>query len=115
MKLLLSAACLAALSACAPEPSDIKVIVGGRLVDASGKVAFEHAVVVIDGPTVRAVGRQADIPIPAASSRVSGAGKTIAPQKGSDSIEPGKPANLVLISDGRVERAMQNGEWLDLK
>ncbi len=115
MKLRLSIACFAALSACAPEPSDIKVIVGGRLVDARGKVAFEHAVVVIDGPTVRAVGRQADIPIPAASSRVSGAGKIIAPREGSGSIEPGKPANLVLIGNGRVERAMENGEWMDLK
>jgi N-acetylglucosamine-6-phosphate deacetylase len=99
------------LSACAPAPSDVKVIVGATLFDSSGKRAMDYAVIVVEGSTIRAVGPQATIPIPAGSQKIDGAGKTVAPRNGE--IAVGNSANLVLMKDGKVERTMVNGEWTD--
>jgi N-acetylglucosamine-6-phosphate deacetylase len=99
------------LGGCAPEPSDIKVIVGATLVDSSGQHAMDHAVIVVEGSTIRAVGPQATTPIPAGSEKIDGAGKTVAPRDGA--IAVGNPANLVLMIDGKIERSMVNGEWTD--
>jgi hypothetical protein len=101
----------AALAACAPTPSNVKVIVGATLLDPAGNPVMEHSVVVVDGANVRSVGPQAMVPIPAGSEKVDGAGKTVAPAAGG-AIEAGKPANLVLRTGDQVERTMQNGEWL---
>jgi imidazolonepropionase-like amidohydrolase len=104
---------IAALLACAPVPSNVKVIVGGTLLDPSGKPAVDHAVIVVEGDTVRAVGPQAMVPIPAGSHKVDGTGKSIAPVEGTGPVEAGKAANFVLISGGRIERTMKNGEWVE--
>jgi N-acetylglucosamine-6-phosphate deacetylase len=115
MKLKVVLCLLSIFSACAPEPSDVKVIVGATLVDSSGKHAMDHAVIVVEGSTIRAVGPQATVPIPAGSQKIDGAGKTVAPREGDGVIAAGNAANLVLMSDGKVERTMVNGEWADSK
>jgi hypothetical protein len=109
MKLIVVSCFLLLLAACAPEPSDVKVIVGATLVDASGEHQMNHAVIVVEGSVIRAVGPQATTPIPPGSQKVNGAGKTVAPRNGT--IAAGNPANLVLMQEGRVERTMVNGEW----
>lgn len=102
----------AMLAACSPTPSNVKVIVGATLLDPSGKPVLEHSVVVVEGASIRAVGPQAMVPIPAGSHKTDGAGKWVAPAPGSGAIEAGKPANLVVRTGERVERTMQNGEWV---
>jgi len=115
MKLSVVLCFLFTLGGCAPEPSGVKVIVGATLVDSSGKHAMDHAVIVVEGSTIRAVGPQATVPIPAGSEKIDGAGKTVAPREGAGPISAGNAADLVLIRDGRVERTMINGEWTDSK
>jgi N-acetylglucosamine-6-phosphate deacetylase len=109
MKLKVVSCLLLVLAGCAPQPSDVKVIVGATLVNASGKHEMNHAVIVVEGSTIRAIGPQATTPIPAGSQKIDGAGKTVAPRDGA--IAVGNAANLILINDGKVERTMVNGEW----
>jgi N-acetylglucosamine-6-phosphate deacetylase len=109
MKLKVVSCFFLLLAGCAPQPSHVKVIVGAKLVNASGEHEMNHAVIVVEGSTIRAVGPQATTPIPAGSHKVDGAGKTVAPRNGA--IAVGNAANLVLINDGKVEKTMVNGEW----
>jgi N-acetylglucosamine-6-phosphate deacetylase len=115
MKLKVILCFLSILGGCAPQPSDVKVIVGATIVDSSGKHAMDHGVIVVEGSTIRAVGPQATVPIPAGSQKIDGAGKTVAPREGEGALAAGNAANLILMTDGKVEKTMVNGEWTDSK
>jgi hypothetical protein len=91
------------LAACtSPDASGVKVIVGAKL------GALDYSVVVIENGKITAAGPQSQIPVPKGSEITRGIGMTIVPD--GDSIEPGRPANLIL--KGATERKMHNGEWV---
>jgi len=91
-----------ALAGCT-SPSGVKVIVGAKL------GSIDYSVVVIENGKITAAGPQSQIPVPKGSTITSGIGMTIEPD--GDSIEPGRPANLIL-KGAATTRKMHNGEWL---
>jgi hypothetical protein len=107
MKKLLLIAALSLAACTSPDASGVKVIVGAKLIAAPGREPIEYSVVVIEGGKITAAGPQATTPVPKGSEITRGIGMAIEPD--GDSIEPGHPANLILI--GATERKMHNGEW----
>ena len=94
---------LAALSltACSPQTSGVKVIVGAKL------GVIDYSVVVIENGKITAAGPQSQIPVPKGSAITNGIGMTLQPDP--DPIEPGHQANLIL--KGQTTKKMHNGEW----
>ena len=54
-------------------------IVGGTLIDGTGRMPVPDAVVLVDGATIRSVGTQADVVVPEDAEVVRAAGKTLLP------------------------------------
>jgi imidazolonepropionase-like amidohydrolase len=117
------AAALALLLAACVEPPlvDMKVIVGATLIDGAN-VPLPHSVIVIREGRISAVGPQQSTPIPAGSEKINGSGKYVAPANRGMRIEPGAPADLLLLSANplerpenfdRIERRMVAGKWVD--
>lgn len=77
--LALLAGCLALLGAAATGDgsSDVKVFVGARIIDGTGKAALENATLVVRKGRVEAVGTS--VKVPAGAQRIDAAGKTIIP------------------------------------
>ncbi len=95
--------CALIFSACtSPTASGVKVIVGAKL------GSIDYSVIVIENGKITAAGPQAQIPVPKGSEITRGIGMTIEPD--GNSIEPGRPANLIL--KGATDRKMHNGEWV---
>ena len=59
--------------------SQTLVIVGGTLIDATGRPPLEDAVIVIEGERIKSVGKRSEITIPKASRVIDVKGKTILP------------------------------------
>jgi hypothetical protein len=113
-RLSIMAGLAGALTLCActrPVESGVKVIVGARLDSNSDRDPIEYSVVVIEGGKFRAVGPQADIPVPKGATIIRGLGLTILPVPGGEAIATGHPANLLLEGGGAL-REMRNGEWV---
>jgi imidazolonepropionase-like amidohydrolase len=70
---------LAGLFLCANASAEPLVLTGGRLIDGFGGPPLENAVVVIDGNTIRAVGREGMVPIPAGARVIDTNGYTMMP------------------------------------
>ena len=77
--------------------SDIKAIVGGRLIDGTGGAPVDDSVVVIEGRRVKAVGRRGGVEVPSGAEVIDASGKTVMPglieahthPLGERSLEPG--------------------------
>jgi imidazolonepropionase-like amidohydrolase len=61
------------------EMSDIKVVVGGRLVDGTGAEPLDDSVVVIEGKRIKAVGKEGEVDVPAGAEVIDASGKTVMP------------------------------------
>jgi hypothetical protein len=57
-------------------PSKTLVILGGTLIDATGRPPLENAVIVIEGERIKAVGKQGEITFPKDSRVINVRGKT---------------------------------------
>lgn len=138
------------LTACAPPEADrFQAIIGAVLIDGTGAPPLPYAVVVIDGDTIRAVGDQARTPIPPGARKIRGEGKYVVPalvdresrapapvslaghgsaleaiaaatRETATPVEPGRPANLMLVAADplenlenlrKVDRLMLAGRW----
>ena len=108
---------LAAAVGCSepPPPPEVKVVVGpsARI----GGVLVERSAIVIEGEVIQAAGAQADIPIPAGSTKTDLTGKHII-----EVPAVGAPATftvLVCNAEGdpscanKVFKHMKAGKWLD--
>jgi hypothetical protein len=93
-----------------PEESGVKVIVGAKLIPATGRPPIEYSVVVIEKGKFRDIGPQQSTPVPKAAEMTRGIGMTIEPLPGGNPIEVGQPANLIL--KGSPDRIMKGGEWV---
>lgn len=54
-------------------------IVGGRIIDGTGKQPIEEGVVIIDGSRIKSVGRRGEVEIPRDAEVIDASGKTILP------------------------------------
>jgi imidazolonepropionase-like amidohydrolase len=59
--------------------SQVKVLVGGRLIDGFGGRPIEDSVVVIEGDRIVAVGRQGEVAIPEGAEVISTEGMSVLP------------------------------------
>jgi imidazolonepropionase-like amidohydrolase len=59
--------------------SDLKVILGGKLVDGTGAQPIEDSVVVIDGKRIKAVGKRGDVKVPSGAEVIDASGKMVMP------------------------------------
>jgi len=57
----------------------VKVVVGGRLIDGTGVNPVDDSTVIIEGKTIKAVGRRSDVRIPAGAEVLDARGKTVMP------------------------------------
>ncbi len=73
---------LAASCQTVPQPetsSDVTAIVGATVIDGRSDSPLENATLVIEGDTIRSVGAQGAVEVPAGARRMEAAGKTIIP------------------------------------
>jgi imidazolonepropionase-like amidohydrolase len=59
--------------------SDVKVILGGRLVDGTGTAPIEDSALIIKGKRIKTVGTRRDVKIPAGALEIDATGKTVMP------------------------------------
>ena len=80
MKLLVLAAIAASTAAVlAQAPAGVTVFEGARVIVGDGRAPIENATFVVTGNRITAVGRAADVRVPAGATRVNLAGKTVMP------------------------------------
>ena len=107
--------CAMSLAACtSPSDSGVKAIVGARLDPGPGYASIPYSVIVIEGGKIRALGPQAEVPVPKGAEITRGNGKLVRPLPSGATLAPGKPADLVLrdASTGAAELVMHNGDWI---
>jgi imidazolonepropionase-like amidohydrolase len=78
MKKLLLAGLLAA-SISAPIYSQVRALVGGTLIDGYGGKPIQNSVIIIEGETIRQVGRVGEVPIPKGAEIISTEGMSVLP------------------------------------
>lgn len=94
----------------------MQAIVGAALYNPPDPVLANSIVLVRDGVIV-AMGPQQTVPMPAASVKMNGLGKTVMPAREGERLKVGGPANLLLVtgdpasSSHKVERRMTAGRW----
>lgn len=97
------------------------MIVGAGLVDAQNRVAVPYSVVVVKDGKIEAAGPQASVPVPRDSAKVNGLGKFVVSGAPGKAIQPGEPANLLLVTANpeqdsnfreKIERRMVDGRWV---
>lgn len=76
---LLLCACLALITCKPGEESNVKAIIGAVLIDGTGGAPVSDSVVLVTGSRIRAAGPRANVPIPAGSEKINGAGKFLLP------------------------------------
>lgn len=59
--------------------SDVKAIVGGRLIDGTGSEPLEGSIVVVEGKKIRVVGRKGNLNVPSGAEVLDASGKTVMP------------------------------------
>lgn len=96
------------LTGCIPETAPVKTIVGAKLIDGTGRPPIDYSIVVIEAGAIKAAGPQTTVPVPKTGENINGLGMILEPLPG-NTIEPGKPADLVLR--GARERRMKAGQW----
>src|SRR6188472_4511101 len=71
--LVLAAAIVAATTAAllAQAPNAVTVFEGARVIDGTGRAPIENATILVTGNRITAVGRAADVRVPAGATRVS--------------------------------------------
>src|SRR4029077_15217415 len=61
------------------QPASVTAIVGGRLIDGTGKPAVEHAVVVLKAGKIATAGPAASTPVPEGAQIIDARGKSVLP------------------------------------
>jgi hypothetical protein len=104
------------LSSCgSSESPEVQAIVGAALYNPPDPL-LANSVVLVRGGVIVAIGPQQTTPIPAASEKINGLGKTIMPAQPGERLAAGSPATLLLVtgdpgSAHKVERRMTAGRW----
>lgn len=115
------------LQACSSTPSEglpdpPKAIVGGTLIDGTGRPPIPDALVVVEMGKVVVATASAGLKIPDNAVRTNAKGLFITPSQTGARLEYGAPADLFLLSGNPLDnpmilgspmRVMKTGEWLD--
>ena len=94
----------------------MQAIVGAALYNPPDPIVA-NSIVLVRGGVIVAMGPQQTVPIPAASAKVNGLGKTVMPAREGERLAVGGPADLLLVSGDpatrshKVERRMAAGRW----
>jgi hypothetical protein len=81
LKSLAIAACTAALALALASPAQAQnlVVVGGTLIDGTGRAPIENSVIVIEGNRFKSIGRRGEVAIPTGAQVIDVTGKTVMP------------------------------------
>lgn len=118
--MLLLAACSS--SSDAPPTAPPKAIVGGTLIDGTGRPPVTDAVVIVEEGKIVVATAASGLKIPENAVRTNAAGLFITPSQLGGRLEYGAPADLYLVQGNPLEnplllgnpmRVMKTGEWLD--
>src|SRR5689334_11046984 len=71
--------CVVVLVSAALSQSNVTAIVGGTLIDGTGRPPVRNAVVVLEGNQIKAVGTRGQVSYPSSARVLDGTGKTILP------------------------------------
>ena len=105
----------------APSPP-AKVILGGTLIDGTGRPPIPDSLVIVENGKVVAAGAAKDLKIPENHIKTNATGAYITPSKMGGRLETGAPADLFLVAGSPLEnpmvlgnpmRVMKAGEWVD--
>ncbi len=105
-----------------PPPPPPKVIVGGTLIDGTGRPPIPDALVIVELGKIVVASSSKGLTIPATAVRTNATGLFITPSQVGARLEYGAPADLFLLSSSPLEnplvlanpmRVMKTGEWLD--
>lgn len=59
--------------------SDIKVVVGGKLIDGTSAEPLDYSVIVIEGKRIKTVGKKGEVRVPTGAEVIDASGKTVMP------------------------------------
>lgn len=99
-----------------------KVIVGGTLIDGTGRPPIPDALIVVENGKVKAAGAMKDLKVPEPATRTNATGLFITPTQTGARIEYDAPADLFLVQGNPIDnpmvlmnpmRVMKAGEWTD--
>ncbi len=126
LRILLPAAilCLQSCSFISSEglPAPPKAIVGGTLIDGSGRPPIPDALVVVELGKIVIATSSNGLKVPEDAVRTNARGLYITPSQSGARLEYGAPADLFLLSGNPLDnplilgspmRVMKTGEWLD--
>ena len=117
--LLLASCSLVSSDSAAPPP---KAIVGGTLIDGTGRPPVPNAIVIIEENKITVARSSEGIKIPENAIQTNATGLFVTPSELGGRLEYGAPADLFLVQGNPLDnplllanpmRVMKSGEWLD--
>jgi imidazolonepropionase-like amidohydrolase len=118
--MLLLAACSSSSSDASKAPP--KAIVGGTLIDGTGRPPIPNSLVVVEEGKILIATSASGIELPENAVRTNATGLFVTPSQLGGRLEFGAPADLYLLQGNPLEnplllgnpmRVMKTGEWLD--
>lgn len=104
------------LAGCAEPQTEpgLKAIIGGRLEPSLDAEPVPFSVIVIAEGKIRALGAQAEVPVPKGAEAIDAKGKVIRPMPYNAVLEAGAAANLMVFDaeTGAPGGVMREGEWV---
>ncbi len=106
----------------APAAPPAKVILGGTLIDGTGRPPIPNSLIVVENGKIVAAGAAKDLKIPENNIKTNSTGVYITPSQMGGRLEYGAPADLFLVAGNPLEnplvlgspmRVMKAGEWMD--
>lgn len=106
----------------APAAPPAQVILGGTLIDGTGRPPIANSLIVVENGKIVAAGAAKDFKIPENNIKTNSTGVYITPSRMGGRLEVGAPADLFLVAGNPLEnplalgspmRVMKAGEWMD--
>ena len=106
----------------APPAPTIRVIVGGTLIDGTGRPLIPNSLIVVENGKIVAAGAAKDLKMPENPIKTNAIGVYVTPSKMGGRLEYGAPADLFLVAGNPLDnplvltapmRVMKAGEWTD--
>ena len=106
----------------APSTPPSKVILGGTLIDGTGRPPIPDSLIIVENGKVVAAGAAKDLKIPENHVKTNATGAFVTPSRMGGRLEYGAPADLFLVAGSPLEnpmvlgnpmRVMKAGEWVD--
>ncbi|WP_031500153.1 hypothetical protein [Bryobacter aggregatus] len=105
-----------------PPSPPTKIILGGTLIDGTGRPPIPNSLVIVAKGKIVAAGAASDLKIPEGAVKTNSTGLFVTPSQMGGRLEFDAPADLFLVSANPIEnplvlgspmRVMKAGEWSD--